>query len=211
MGVDLSKQSIWIADGNETGENLASQFIVCGGNSITSTSTAGRTNYYGDYGIIIPATENADTYFTIWYTKPLENGKSYTLSANVSGLKDGTYYNFPLFSQSNSAMGLMGINHNGLCFVTFTMNYTGTISSTTLNNKTYYKMFMDDNGRAIASGQGAITIKNIKLEEGDKPTPWLPNSIDDIYISSTVPFVEETIDHLLIGDGYITANNFYEI
>lgn len=208
MGVDLTKQGIWTADGNDIGENLASQYIVCGNNGITSIATAGRTNYYGDYGIIIPATENVDTYFTIWYTKPLENGKIYTLSANVSGLTDGTYYNFPLFSQSNSAMGLMKINHNGLCFITFTMNYTGTIRTTTLNNKTYYKMFMDDNGRTLASGQGSIIINNIKLEEGSVPTPWIPCTSDDIYTSSQVGFEED--NKVMIGKNWIIANNFYE-
>lgn len=179
-------------------ENLASQYIMPGNNNPSSTATSGRTNYYGDYGIIIPATENADTYFSLWYTEPLENGQTYTLSANVSGLIDGTTYNFPLFAQNNSSMGMIVFNHNGRNGLTFTMNYTGNIVTTTLDGKTYYKMFMDDNGRTITSGQGAITIKNFKLEKGDKPTPWCPNKNDEL---ATTMGLDDGIEYDCSGFG----------
>lgn len=211
MGVNINKQGVWTANGNETKKNLA-RYVTTGGNSPGNTSVAGRTNYYDSYGIIIPATENADTYFSIWYDTPLVSGQVYTLSGQVSGLLEGSYYNFPLFAQNNSAMGLIKFNQNGLCCLTFTMNYTSTIQTATVNGKTFYRMFMDDNGRALASGQGKILIKNIKLEEGSKPTPWLPNQSDSIYVSSTVPFVEtDENNKLYIGQDYIDANQFYEI
>ena len=211
MGININKQGVWTANGNETKKNLA-RYVTTGGNSPGNTSVAGRTNYYDSYGIIIPATENADTYFSIWYDTPLVSGQIYTLSGQVSGLLEGSYYNFPLFAQNNSAMGLIKFNQNGLCCLTFTMNYTSTIQTATVNGKTFYRMFMDDNGRALASGQGKILIKNIKLEEGSKPTPWLPNQSDSIYVSSTVPFVEtDENNKLYIGQDYIDANQFYEI
>ena len=212
MGVDLSKQSIWIADGSEVNRNIATQYVMPGGNQPKMTSVAGRTNYIQDYGIKIPATENADTYFSIWYDSPLQNNKTYTLSAIVSGLLDNSRYNFPLFAQNNSTMGVLEINHNGLCFLTFTMNYSGSITTISFEGKTLYRLFMDDISRNIASGQGPIFINNIKLEQGDKPTPWLPNINDSKYISSTVPFTENNNNNkLYIGNSWISANQFYQI
>lgn len=162
-------------------ENLATQYVVPGSNGPLVTTTAGRTVYYGKYGITIPTTENADTYFSIYMKQALESGKKYTLSCEVNGLSNGTYYNFPLFAQNNSSMGLLKLDHNGLCSLTFTMNYTGTVATSTVDGVTLYRLFMDDISRSIASGQGTITVTNIKLEEGDKVTPWCPASIDSSY------------------------------
>lgn len=107
-------------------------------------------------------------------------------------------------------MGLIKFNQNGLCYLTFTMNYSESIRTATINGQTFYRMFLDDNGRALTSGQNKILIENIKLEKGSKPTPWLPNSLDSIYVSSTVPFIETNKDNkLYIGQDYINANQFY--
>ena len=163
-------------------ENLVTPYVVPSSNGPLNHSNGGQTTYYGDYGITIPATNNADTYFSIYLKQNLESGKTYTLSCNVSGLLSGTTYNFPLFAQSNTAMGIISLNHNGLCKLTFTMTYTGTVPTATANGVTVYRMFMDDSaGRTIASGQGAITVTNIKLEEGSIATPWCPCSIDLMY------------------------------
>ena len=37
----------------------------------------------------------------------------------------------------------------------------------------------------------------MKLEKNAFPTPWRPNPSDSIYVSSTVPFVEEDKDNKL--------------
>ena len=73
MGININKQGVWTVNGNETKSNLV-RYVTTGGNSPGNTSVAGRTNYYDSYGIIIPATENADTYFSIWYDTPLVSG-----------------------------------------------------------------------------------------------------------------------------------------
>ena len=57
---------------------------------------------------------------------------------------------------------------------------------------------------------GDIYFKNIKFESSSTPTPWLPNSADNIYISSTVPFTENNNNNqLYIGNSWISANQFY--
>ena len=169
------------------GENLLSEHVVCGFNAPTSTSGGGRTSYYGSYGIGILAAENADTYFSLYTNKQLAQGKVYTLSCIVSGLLNGTSYSFPLFAQGNGNMGNLVLNHNGLCSVTFTMNFTGSIpTSTDKYGNTIYRIFMDDNSRTIASGQTQFYTTNFKLEEGSVVTPWCPNPSDTLY--STLGF-----------------------
>jgi len=165
------------------GENLLSKYVSPGQQNPGVTATAGRTNYYGDYGIIIPAAENADTYFRLFLDKQLEQNVQYTISCEVSGLLSGSYYRFPLFAQNNTAMGVLQLDHNGLCSLTFTMTYS-TQSAVTVNGRTVYICFMDDSARSIASGQTAITIKNFKLEKGSVATPWTP-SLSEMGIDTT--------------------------
>ena len=163
-------------------DNLLSRYVSAGSNAPGSTASAGKTAYYGDYGITISSPTNADTYFRLFLKEQLVQNEIYTISCHVSGLSSGTYYNFPLFAQGNSSMGLLQINHNGLCYLTFTMTYS-TQNSVSVNGETLYICFMDDYTRNVASGQGDITITNFKIEKGNKPTPWTPNSSDTIYSS----------------------------
>ena len=161
-------------------ENLLSRYVSPGSQNPNVTSTAGRTNYYGDYGIIIPATENADTYFRLYLKEQLVTNETYTISCNASGLLNGTYYRFPLFSQGNTSMGVLNIDHNGICSLTFQMTYS-TQSAVSVGNETVYVCFMDDSARALASGQGSITLTNFKIEKGTNVTPWFPANTDPIY------------------------------
>ena len=161
-------------------ENLLSRYVVPGQAAPTSTAAGGRTTWLGDYKITIPATENADTYFRLFTTKQLTANATYTISCKVSGLLSGTYYNFPLYAQNNTSMGVLQLNHNGLCSLTFTMTYGTQTAATGASGETVYICFMDDSARSIASGQGAITVSDFKLEEGSIATPWCPNSSDTL-------------------------------
>jgi len=79
-------------------ENLLTRYVTPGQASPTSTATAGRTKYYGDYGIIIPAQESADTYFRLFLKEKLTLNEVYTISCQASGLLNGSYIRFPLFA-----------------------------------------------------------------------------------------------------------------
>ena len=161
--------------------NLLSKYVSPGQANPGATTTAGRTNYLGNYSIQIPATENADTYFRLFLTKRLIQNNKYTFSCYVSGLKEGTCYNFPFFAQGNTGMGVIHLDHNGLNTVTFTMNSSAQNAVTDPEGKTVYIMFMDDSGRSIASGQQPFQITQMKLEEGNKATAWIPNESDPLY------------------------------
>lgn len=161
--------------------NLLSKYVSPGQANPGVTTTAGRTNYLEDYGIQIPATDNADTYFRLFLIKQLIQNNKYTFSCVVSGLKKGSYYSFPFFAQNNTAMGVIKLDHNGLNSYTFTMNSSAQNAVTDPEGKTVYIMFMDDSGRSIASGQQPFQITQMKLEEGDKVTGWIPNETDALY------------------------------
>lgn len=164
--------------------NLLSKYVTPGQANPGITTTAGRTNYLGNYSIQIPATENADTYFRLFLTKQLIQNNKYTFSCYVSGLKEGTYYNFPFFAQGNTGMGVIHLDHNGLNTVTFIMNSSTQNAITDPEGKTVYIMFMDDSGRNIASGQQPFQITQMKLEEGDKVTGFIPNEYDPLYAAA---------------------------
>ena len=166
---------------NKPMPNLLSKYVSPGQANPGATTTAGRTNYLGNYSIQIPATENADTYFRLFLTKRLIQNNKYTFSCYVSGLKEGTCYNFPFFAQGNTGMGVIHLDHNGLNTVTFTMNSSAQNAVTDPEGKTVYIMFMDDSGRSIASGQQPFQITQMKLEEGNKATAWIPNESDPLY------------------------------
>lgn len=169
---------------NKPMPNLLSKYVTPGQANPGVTATAGRTNYLGNYSIQIPAAENADTYFRLFLTKELIQNNKYTFSCYVSGLKKGTYYNFPFFAQGNTGMGVIHLDHNGLNTVTFTMNSSRQNAITDPEGKTVYIMFMDDSGRNIASGQQPFQITQMKLEEGDKVTGFIPNEYDPLYAAA---------------------------
>lgn len=208
---NISKKSVVTATSTPiTNPNLASRFVPPGSAAPTSTTEQARTKYYGDYGIIIPATTSSDTYFSLYFTQTLTQNTVYTLSCYASGLITGTYYRFPLFAQSNSSMGLLSIEKNGLCFVTFTMTYTGTQASASSPDGTVYKCLMDDVNRNIATGQGPITLTNFKLEEGSIPTPWIPCSIDPKYEGESSSLFEFPDICRIHKNGNIQASEFIE-
>ena len=181
---NISKTGIVTSTGYSNA-NLATRYVSPGGGAPGSTTAAGRTQYYGDYGIIIPAETSADTYFRLFFKEELTQNTVYTLSCYAQGLITDTYYRFPLFAQANSSMGLLSIDHNGLCTITFTMTYTGTITSYSIDGGTVYTCLMDDINRNIASGQGPITLTQFKLEKGSVPTPWVPCSTDPLFLSQS--------------------------
>ena len=206
---EISKGLVLHYQLNNGNPNLLSEYVTPGQGAPGATNTGGRTNYYGKYGIIIPATENADTYFRLFLKQQLVQGTTYTISCYVSGLLPGSYYNFPLFAQGNTSMGVLQLNHNGLCSLTFTMNNSSQSAVTTPEGDTVYVCFMDDAGRTLASGQGAITVNGFKLEQGNSVTNFSSIDNDIIYDTSGYNNNGEIINNIGINSNspkyYITS------
>ena len=192
MGVDLSKQSIWIADGKETGENLL-KYIP---------KSYSASNYCAYQFNMVKNLEANKTYTIQLWDVDVSHSEKTVAQTGVWGYWGGG--SVPLFNWAGSTYFTDG--HADYLYKTFTV--TSSQASGSGSSNLWLNIY---NSVGYVAGTLNMYIGHWKLEEGDKPTPWLPNSTDNIYISLTVPFVEETIDHLLIGDGYITANNFYEI
>ena len=106
-------------------------------------------------------------------------------------------------------MGYLYIDHNGLCSLTFTMTYS-TQTAITVGSETVYLCFMDDGPRTIASGQGAITLTNFKIEEGSVPTPWVPSDTDPNYVGSSFGFSEASGTPSIGKAEYVQATEFIE-
>ena len=205
---NISKQGVVTAT-SRANPNLLSRYASCGGNAPGVTGASAQTKYYGDYGIILTCAESKDTYFSLYLKEKLVNGSTYTISCMASGVVSGTYYSFPSFSQT-SGLNQLRIDHNGLCCVTFTMSNVNQ-PVYTVGDETVYRCFMDDITRNIASGQGAITLTNFKIEQGSVPTPWVPASTDPIYVADHSSMFE--IDDLckIHKNGNIQAYQFIEI
>ena len=55
-------------------------------------------------------------------------------------------------------------------------------STTAVKHVIFPRMFGAERAEA-AKGTGTVSVKCVKFEEGNKPTPWVPNSADTLYSS----------------------------
>lgn len=232
MGVDLSKQSIWTARGDNINNNL----II---NSLPQSSSGWTGTGYdiveknGFKSIHFTGALKTTKYATPKYSTT--NANNYKPSANeyFSMSCDVLFENVAM-GTTNSYIDLYpsGATINGswrgaerIADSGHFKSYSGWygIDPEKINNIGWvhiYKIckYYDYTYPAISPNiyardfTGDIYFKNIKFESSSTPTPWLPNPVDDIYISSTVPFVEtDKGNQLYIGQDYIDANQFYEI
>lgn len=194
MGVSLSKQNIWIASGNEVGENLLK---------------------------LIPKTYVPSNYLAYQFnlTKNLEANKTYTIQFWDIDVAHSAKVEADLGIDVYWGGGSLRMKywHGTSYFIDGHADYlvgtfTVTNSQSTGNGSTNLWLNIY-NSVGNATGTRNMYIGKWKLEEGSIPTPWLPTSVDDIYISSTVPFTEngKNNNKLLIGNDWIEAKQFYEI
>ena len=209
MGVDLSKQSIWVADGNEVGENLYKGSLDFSGTWINKPYwTDADEKYYG---------------FTIKHKSSVWGG----LAQNISCF-NGDIFTISFYGKVESGGNILSIHRSSLGNTTTGLTILGgnfssdTIWINTTDDGTQWNRYwatVQITNSEITYLQwrieNSVSNKNLyvcgmKLEKGSTPTPWLPNPADDMYISSTVPFTENNNSNkLYIGNSWISASQFY--
>lgn len=146
-------------------------------NPIQLSGDAGRNNVvWLDGGVRLAYLGDIDTYFTLLLAKPLEAGKTYTLSFLCSGadnLKNakGQDVDPPTFRmRSNNTTLVANLNlQNGRISVTFTPS--AETSSTILFDDVPYEMPSD-----LRPYNSDIVLTEWQIEEGNTVTPYHPST-----------------------------------
>lgn len=109
----------------------------------------------------------------------------YTLSfwakSTVNGDKIRShYYNPNTTTKCESNQGVVTTSSDGLMDYTLSTEWKKYWCVYTQNSTTATKTIIFPRMNSTA-GSGTVSIKNVKFEEGDKSTSWLPNSADSAY------------------------------
>lgn len=213
MGTSIKKTGILLADGSGVGENLLIASEAYSG--LISTNPIGTKSFDVQSWV-------ATLYSKTWMNANLTQGKNYTLSYKVTCLSrpEGTFTHtetrsMPILVHQGSGWSQTTIVDSGSLTTDipvgesriFTTKFTFSTASESAEYYglcAYTMLFRNDSGQQYAK----FRIENLKLEEGSYATPWVPNESDDIYTGAHSFF--EGYNPASIGDGYSTANEFYE-
>lgn len=149
--------------------------LSVGGRNLLKPATNGGGNCTAgtNYNVTIN-TKASDTYFYINLYEGLVLGEEYTLSFKINGLADNEYYNFLV--QNKSTYGAAHATNSGRAYVTFTVD--SVLAGLT-------QILIDDSTRNLAS-ERSISLVELKLEKGNKPTDWTPAPEDTTNRITTV-------------------------
>lgn len=138
--------------------------IQIGGRNLLKCSFSQRSANSSISGGAVTFNSNADSYTQIPYADPSQiiPGEEYTVSFDVSGIKDGNSWGVYLNgSTSKSPMIQM---KNGRNHATFIFEES--------SSRDFF--MLDDSTRSFPNGFTPITISNIKLERGNIATDYTP-------------------------------------
>lgn len=207
MGIDLTKQGIWVADGNEIGENLYKGSLDFSGTWVNKGYWTDANEKY--YGFTIK--QKSSTWGGLAQNISCSNGDIFTISFYGKVESGGNILSVHRSSLGNTTTGLTILGGNfssGTTWINTTDDgtqwnrYWATVQIT--DSEITYLQWRIENSVSNKN----LYICGMKLEKGSAPTPWIPCTSDDIYTSSQVGFEEDNT--VMIGKNWIIANNFYE-
>jgi len=138
----------------------------------------------------------------------LVNGKTYCYSLWILSTDSDTWESQSLGHYQTATSSALH-NRNNQNFIiktvpTNTWTYVAQTFTTTADCKFYsYHIY-------FANTSQTIWISDVKLEEGNVPTLWIPNINDDIYVGSS-GFIENNDICKIQKQGYIQSPEFIEI
>ncbi len=165
------------------GKTVSSKSVASSGNIniyVMNKGITGDRNLYKDTGedYVLQAKNSGDdsdnyNYANVYWSKPLEKDKTYTISGSVqftNGFSDKITI-LPIYSPATSSY-TVSVGSNGFFSLTFTIT-----SDITTQDRTLFYAGLAGQTR----GKGCV-FSNLKLELGDKATPWIP-ALEDANIT----------------------------
>lgn len=154
-------------------------------------------------------------------TSIVPSASQYTLSfwakSTVNGDKVRAHWYSPnTTTKAESSQGSISNYGDGNMTFTLSTNWEKywvvyTQSSTTTVKHLIFPRMGSVQDQPSMSGTGIVSIKGIKLEEGNHPTPWVPNSEDINYMGLCHGVEETNINKTKFYNGCIETNQIYEI
>lgn len=221
--VNINENGVWKADGNEIGENL-----ILNGNMVefNGTYVSGTTYHWRSW---VNATDRSlvkkDGKYWLHYKTPASTTYGgFNQEGTGVAIKPNTYYTVSaIWFASQDVGGVFWLHMRSTEGGTNISQTTKKINVTTIPTRFSYTFNSGSStsytinrfNLMMGSYQHAtegvdVYFTDVKMEEGQTITPWIPNSADDIYVSDSVGFSEEGDKTKIWSCGSVTGNEFIQ-
>lgn len=148
-----------------------------------------NNNGFGQKNLLIDTLKDKDKTHTTYsisdfnFSEYLVEGEEYTITASVTTSSEKTFVGIYHSGGSYSMSGWMKVNEDGFYQKTFT-------ATANMANRTqgigygFCRVYVSNNpsgGQSSYTLAGTANVNWIKIEKGNKATPWCPNEADKLY------------------------------
>ena len=210
MSMEFKKMGVMRVDGDVINENL----LPCGATYVENSPWTTTKN-------------NTDGY--VWITNSAFEAipsTSYTISVECDGTLSSSHGIGSLTTDDKPWTLWLYISNTDTTKSWSTGAYDTPVNLTSTNNN-YRKIgnrhvwtytlsstqkYISLRTNSYSDGSTNVTVKwwNIKVEEGNTPTAWVPNIGSDLYISNTQGIIETNQNNTRFFNGHIEAEEFIE-